>query len=339
MIEDLESNVAKIVQEGKGILAADESNATIQKRFNAINLESTENSRRDYREMLFRAKDAMQYISSILLYEETLYQNAQDGTPFVDLISSSGVLVGIKVDRGLRSFPLYPEESITIGLDDLDTRLQKYKDSEAKVAKWRVVLSVSDVLPSIAVVKANMHILARYAALCQSAGIVPIVEPEVLMDGDHTIERCAEVTEFVLRTLFNELYAMRVRFEGLVLKSNMILPGKDAPQVSDEEIAIKNIQIFKRVVPCSVQGIAFLSGGQSEQDATARLSAMNSIGNHPWKLSFSYGRALQESALRVWNGKKDNVVVAQRTLSHRACMNSLATRGCWQRHLENNNCQ
>ncbi|MEG8098745.1 class I fructose-bisphosphate aldolase [Candidatus Liberibacter brunswickensis] len=339
MVEDLESNVAKIVQEGKGILAADESNATIQKRFNVINLESTENSRRDYREMLFRAKDAMQYISSILLYEETLYQHAQDGTSFVDLISSSDVLVGIKVDRGLKSYPLYPKEYITIGLDDLDVRLQKYKDSGARVAKWRVVLSISDVLPSIAVVKANMHILARYAALCQSFGIVPIVEPEVLMDGDHTMERCAEVTEFVLRTLFNELYTMRVCFEGLLLKSNMILPGKDAIQVSDEEIATNNIRIFKRVVPCAVQGIAFLSGGQSEQDATARLSAMNAIGNHPWKLSFSYGRALQESALRTWNGKKENVVIAQSILSHRARMNSLATKGCWQKYLENNNCK
>ncbi|CAL9915678.1 putative fructose-bisphosphate aldolase class 1 [Candidatus Liberibacter solanacearum] len=337
MVEELKSNVATILQEGKGILAADESNATIQKRFNAINVESTENLRRDYREMLFRSKDAMKYISSILLYEETLYQKSQDGTPLVDLIFSSGVLIGIKVDRGLKPCPLYPGECITIGLDDLDVRLKLYKDAGARVAKWRVVLSVSDVLPSVAVVKANMHILARYAALCQSAGIVPIVEPEVLMDGDHTIERCAEVTEFVLRTLFDELYTMRVCFEGLVLKSNMILPGKDAPQVSDEEIANKTIRILKRVVPCSVQGIAFLSGGQSEQDATARLSAMNAMSNSPWRLSFSYGRALQESALRVWNGKQENIIAAQRVLAHRAQMNSLATKGCWERHLERNN--
>ncbi|ACT57125.1 class I fructose-bisphosphate aldolase [Candidatus Liberibacter asiaticus] len=337
MMQDLENSVAMMLQAGKGILAADESNATIQKRFKAIHLESTENSRRDYREMLFRAKDAMQYISSILLYEETLYQNAQDGTSFVDLISSSGVLVGIKVDRGLKPYPLYPGEHITVGLDDLDVRLKQYKDAGARVAKWRVVLSVSDVLPSMTVVKANMHILARYAVLCQNAGLVPIVEPEVLMEGDHTIERCAEVTEFVLRTLFNELYTMRVCFEGLVLKSNMILPGKSAPQVSDEEIASNTIKIFKRVVPCAVQGIAFLSGGQSEQDATARLSAMNSMGDCPWRLSFSYGRALQESVLRAWNGKQDNVVVAQRVLSHRAHMNSLATKGCWKKSLENSN--
>ncbi|MBL0848938.1 MAG: fructose-bisphosphate aldolase class I [Candidatus Liberibacter ctenarytainae] len=334
MMEKIESLVAKILCEGKGILAADESNTTIQKRFDMINLESTENTRRDYREMLFRSKEAMKYISSILLYEETLYQKIQNGTPFVDLITSSDVLVGIKVDRGLKPFPLYAGEFLAVGLDDLDVRLTSYKEAGACVAKWRVVLSVSDVLPNNAVVKANMHILARYAALCQNSGLVPIVEPEVLMDGDHTIERCAEVTEFVLRTLFDELSAMKVCLEGLILKSNMVLPGKNAQRVSDDEIAYKTIRTMKRAVPSAVQGIAFLSGGQSEQDATARLSAMNIIGNCPWRLSFSYGRALQESALRAWNGIKDNVALAQGILAHRARMNGLATMGNWKEALE-----
>lgn len=337
MFEEIENIVARILRTGKGILAADESNATIQKRFDAISLESTESSRRDYREMLFSSQEAMKYISSILLYEETLYQKTQNGTSFVDLINAAGVLIGIKVDRGLKPFPLYPGENVVAGLDDLDVRLKSYKEVGACVAKWRVVLSVSDILPSIAVVKANMQILARYAAICQSIGIVPIVEPEILMDGDHTIDRCAEVTEFVLRTLFDELSAMRVCLEGLIMKSNMVLPGKDGSKVSDEEIANKTIRTLKRVVPSAVQGIAFLSGGQLEQDATARLSAINSVGNCPWKLSFSYGRALQESALRTWQGKKENVVAAQRVLSHRAHMNSLASMGCWKEMLESDN--
>ncbi|AHA27405.1 class I fructose-bisphosphate aldolase [Candidatus Liberibacter americanus] len=337
MAEEIENIVEKIFRTGKGILAADESNATIQKRFNLINLESTENSRRDYREMLFSSKEAMKYISTILLYEETLYQKTQDETSFVDLINDAGVLIGIKVDRGLKPCPMYPGETVVAGLDDLDMRLKSYKEVGACVAKWRAVLSVSDMLPSIAVVKSNMQILARYAATCQSFGIVPIVEPEILMDGSHTIDRCAEVTEFVLRTLFDELSDMRVCLEGLILKSNMILPGKDGDMVSDEEISTKTIRTLKRVVPSAVQGIAFLSGGQSEKDATSRLSAMNLVGNCPWKLSFSYGRALQETALRTWQGKKENVVAAQRVLSHRAHMNSLASMGCWKENLESGN--
>ncbi|MBY7648952.1 MAG: fructose-bisphosphate aldolase class I [Candidatus Liberibacter europaeus] len=337
MVEKIENVVARIFQTGKGILAADESNATIQKRFDAIGLESTKDSRRDYREMLFRSQEAMKYVSSILLYEETLYQEAKDGTRFVDLINSAGVLIGIKVDQGLRPCPLYPGENIVAGLDDLDVRLKSYKGVGASVAKWRIVLSISDVFPSTAIVKANVHTLARYAATCQSFGIVPIVEPEVLMDGNHTIDRCAEVTEFVLRALFDELSAMRVCLEGLVLKSNMVLPGKDAIKVSDEEIANKTIRTLKRVVPPAVQGIAFLSGGQSEHDATSRLSAINAIGNCPWKLSFSYGRALQESTLRTWQGKKENEVAAQNILSHRARMNSLASMGCWKEILETHN--
>ncbi|MBA5723652.1 class I fructose-bisphosphate aldolase [Candidatus Liberibacter sp.] len=334
MIEKIQSIVEKMLMPEKGILAADESSPTLTKRFDAIQLDSTEETRRDYREMLFRSKEAMKYISSILLHEETLYQAANDGASLVDLISSSGVLVGIKVDRGVQPFPLYPGEGVVIGLDDLDIRLGRYKEVGARIAKWRAVLSVSDILPSASVVRTNMHILARYAALCQKAGFVPIVEPEVLMDGNHTIERCAEVTEFVLRILFDELASMRVCLEGLVLKSNMVLPGKSACRVSDEEIAEKTIQTLKRVVPSAVQGIAFLSGGQSEMEATARLSAMNGMQVSPWKLTFSYGRALQESVLREWNGKKENMISAQRILSHRARMNGLATMGCWEKKLE-----
>ncbi|AGA65208.1 Fructose-bisphosphate aldolase class I [Liberibacter crescens BT-1] len=334
MREKLEKIAEIMVSAGKGILAADESNPTIQKRFDTIGLTATEMLRRDYREMLFSSKEAMKFISGVILYEETLSQKASDGTSFIDLLNSSGVLLGIKVDHGTKSFPFYPGELIVKGLDDLDERLKKYRDKGICFAKWRAVIFISDSLPSSAVVNANMHALARYAALCQENGIVPIVEPEVLMDGNHSIDRCNEVTEYVLRVLFNELSSMRVRFESLVLKPNMVMSGNKSKNSSVEEVVERTIKVLKNTVPSSVPGIAFLSGGQSEKKATEHLSAMNAIGNFPWKLTFSYGRALQESVLRVWHGKEENKEYAQHVFAHRARMNSLATMGCWRKELE-----
>lgn len=338
MTERLEDIAVKLVSDSKGILAADESTSTIGKRFDSINLESTETSRRDYREMLFRANDAMQkYISGVILYEETLYQKAVDGTPFVDLIRAAGSIPGIKVDTGAKPQAFFPGETITEGLDGLADRLKAYHAAGARFAKWRGVIAIGENLPTWGSIKANSQALARYAALCQQAGIVPIVEPEVLMDGQpgtHSIDRNAEVTEWVLRTVFQDLYDARVNLEGMILKPNMVIDGKHARKASVEEVAEKTVKVLKATVSSSVPGIAFLSGGQTSEEATAHLSAMNAGYDLPWALTYSYGRALQDTALKAWGGKQENVAAGQRAFTHRAEMNSLAAKGVWKQELE-----
>jgi fructose-bisphosphate aldolase class I len=325
-----------MVASGKGILAADESSGTIKKRFDAIGVESTADSRRDYRELLFRSTEAMKnHISGVILYDETIRQKGKDGTALVKLIEQAGSIPGIKVDSGAKPLPSCPGETITEGLDGLRERLKEYYGLGARFAKWRAVIDIGEGIPTWTAVKANAHALARYAALCQEADIVPIVEPEVLMDGAHDIERCAEVTEFVLKTVYWELYEARVVLEGTVLKPNMVIPGKKSPKkASVEEVAQRTIQILKRCVPAAVPGIAYLSGGQSDEDATAHLDAMNRIGGFPWKMTFSYGRALQAAPQKAWSGKPENVAAAQRAFSHRAKMNGLATLGQWKNDLE-----
>jgi fructose-bisphosphate aldolase class I len=336
-LADLNKVALAMVAPGKGILAADESTGTIKKRFDAINVESTEQNRRDYREMLFRSGEAMsRYISGVILYDETIWQDARDGTPLVKLIEQSGAIPGIKVDEGTQGLPNCPGELITIGLDKLAERLRKYYERGARFAKWRAVIDIGGgTIPSMTAIHVNAHALARYAALCQAAQIVPIVEPEVLMDGDHDIERCYEVTQRVLNKTFQELRIQRVALEGMVLKPNMVVPGKkSAKQASVEEVAKKTIHLLKACVPAAVPGIAFLSGGQSDEDATAHLSAMNGIGGLPWSLTFSYGRALQAAPQKAWSGKPENVAAGQRAFTHRAQMNSLASKGEWQAELE-----
>jgi fructose-bisphosphate aldolase class I len=338
MSERIEDIAAAMVADGKGILAADESSGTIKKRFDSIKTESTETSRRDYREMLFRAEDAMRnHISGVILYDETLRQKAADGTPLVELIRASGSIPGIKVDKGAKALPCFPGETVTEGLDGLRERLEEYHRLGARFAKWRAVIEISDGLPSWGAVRANAHALARYAALCQEASIVPIVEPEVLMDGkpgNHSIDRCAEVTEWVLQTVFAELAEARVVLEGMVLKPNMVIDGKNARKAGIEEVAENTVRCLKRTVPAAVPGIAFLSGGQSDEEATAHLSAMNASFDLPWNLTFSYGRALQAAALGAWRGEAANVAAAQRAFAHRARMNGLAASGKWKRELE-----
>lgn len=338
MSERIEDIAAAMVTEGKGILAADESSATIKKRFDSINLESTEDHRRDYREMLFRADEAMQqHISGVILFDETLRQKAADGTPLAELIKSAGAVPGIKVDMGAKPLAGHDGETVTEGLDGLRDRLAEYYGLGARFAKWRAVISIADGLPTWGGVKANAHALARYAALCQEAGIVPIVEPEVQMDGNpgnHSIDRCAEVSEWVFKTVFAELYDARVMLEGMVLKPNMIIDGKNARVAGIDEVAEKTVRVLRSSVPASVPGIAFLSGGQSGEEATAHLSAMNAAHDMPWKLTFSYGRALQAAALEAWNGKAENIAAGQRAFSHRARMNGLAAKGEWQAELE-----
>ncbi|WP_336069818.1 class I fructose-bisphosphate aldolase [Nitratireductor rhodophyticola] len=338
MSERLEDIAAAMVTPGQGILAADESSGTIKKRFDTIGLESTEENRRDYREMMFRAEAAMKdCISGVILYDETIRQKAADGTPLVDVIKASGAVPGIKVDGGAKPLAGFDGETITEGLDGLRDRLNEYYGLGARFAKWRGVISISNDLPSWGAVKQNAQALARYAALCQEAGIVPIVEPEVLMDGkpgDHSIDRCYEVTEWVLKTVFAELYDARVSLEGMVLKPNMVIDGKNARKASREEVAEKTVRCLKSTVPAAVPGIAFLSGGQSDEEATAHLSLMNAGFDMPWALTFSYGRALQAAALKTWAGKKENVAAAQKAFAHRAKMNSLAATGQWKQDLE-----
>jgi fructose-bisphosphate aldolase, class I len=325
-----------LVTPGKGILAADESSGTIKKRFEAIGIASTEDNRRDYRELLFRARDAMaQHISGVILYDETIRQKAKDGTPLVKIIEQSGVIPGIKVDKGTKPLPFAPGEVVTEGLDSLRERLVEYRKLGAKFAKWRGVIDIGPGIPTELGVKANAHALARYAALCQEEDIMPIVEPEVLMDGDHDADRCYSVTEWVLRTVYDELYLARVALEGTILKPNMVLPGKKAAKrASVTEVAERTIRVLKACVPAAVPGIAFLSGGQSDEEATAHLDAMNRMGGLPWKLTFSYGRALQAAPQKAWSGRSENVAAAQRAFSHRAHMNGLATLGKWQAELE-----
>lgn len=337
MSERLEDIAARMVAPGKGILAADESSGTIKKRFDTIGVESTADTRRDYREMLFRASAMKDYISGVILYDETIRQNAKDGTPLEQLIKDAGAVPGIKVDAGAKPLAGFPDETITEGLDGLRERLNEYYGLGARFAKWRAVIAISDVLPTRGAVRQNAQALARYAALCQEAGIVPIVEPEVLMDGQpgtHSIDRCYEVTEFVLNTVFDELYEARVRLEGMVLKPNMVIDGKNARKASREEVAEKTVRCLKATVPASVAGIAFLSGGQSDEEATAHLSLMNELHNPCWPLTFSYGRALQAAALKAWGGKAENVAAGQAAFAHRARMNGLAAAGQWKLDLE-----
>jgi fructose-bisphosphate aldolase class I len=325
-----------MVAPGKGILAADESSGTIKKRFDAIGVESTEDNRRAYRELLFRSTEAMKnHISGVILYDETIRQNAKDGTPLAKIIAETGALPGIKVDKGTKPLPFNAGELVTEGLDGLRERLIEYRGLGAKFAKWRGVYDIGPRMPSYGCIRANGHALARYAALCVEEDIVPIVEPEVLMDGGHDVDTCFEVTEFVLKETFQELYYQKVPLEGIVLKPNMVVPGKkSAKRATVGEVAEKTVKLLKACVPGAVSGIAFLSGGQSDEEATAHLDAMNKIGNLPWSLTFSYGRALQAAPQKAWSGKSENVAAAQRAFAHRAKMNGLAALGQWKAELE-----
>ncbi|WOI54016.1 class I fructose-bisphosphate aldolase [Parvularcula sp. LCG005] len=332
----------KMVVDGRGILAADESLGTIKKRFDSIGIESTEEHRRAYRDMLFTAGEAVsKYISGVILFDETIHQSTENGTPFPEQLTRQDCLPGIKVDRGAKPLALATTETITEGLDGLRDRLNGYYDKGARFAKWRAVIHIGhdgrSSIPTHQALRANMHALGRYAALCQEAGIVPIVEPEVLMDGDHDMARCFGVTARVLDLLYRELFEQRVALEGTILKPNMIVAGKGASeQPSTEMIAEATVKCFRQTVPAAVPGIVFLSGGQSELEATRNLNTMNRMyaGEMPWKLSFSYGRALQASALAAWGGKPENVPAAQKAFTHRARMNYLAARGEWDEAQE-----
>jgi fructose-bisphosphate aldolase class I len=332
----LEQVAAAMVAPGKGILAADESSGTIKKRFDSIKTESTADSRRDYREMLFRSTDAMKScISGVILFDETLRQNAKDGTPLAKVIEAAGALPGIKVDKGTKPLPFAPGETITEGLDGLADRITEYVSLGAKFAKWRATYDIGGGKPSYNCINANSQALARYAALCVEGGLVPIVEPEVLMDGDHDIAACEKVTEWVLKDVYQQLYYANVPLEKTILKPNMVISGKKCPkQASRQEVAERTVAVLKRCVPTAVPGIAFLSGGQSDEDATAHLHYMNAMGPLPWKLSFSYGRALQAAALKAWGGKSENVAAGQRAFAHRARMNSAAALGKWNEGME-----
>jgi fructose-bisphosphate aldolase class I len=334
-LTDLNAVAEAMVAPGRGILAADESTGTIKKRFDAIGVENIEENRRDYREMMFRAKEAMGYVSGVILYDETIWQDAADGTPLVKLIEAAGSIPGIKVDEGMEDLHGARGEVVTKGLDGLSKRLPKYYERGARFAKWRAVIDPTGGHPSYAGLVANAHALARYANLCQQFDIVPIVEPEVLMDGDNDIDATYAVTEWVLKETFQQLYYLNVALEGIVLKPNMIVPGvKAAKQASIDEVAEKTIKCLKACVPSAVPGIAYLSGGQADEAATAHLNRMNQIGGFPWKMTFSYGRALQAAPQKAWSGKKENVAAAQAAFLHRARMNGLASKGEWQAALE-----
>ncbi|MGP8231162.1 MAG: class I fructose-bisphosphate aldolase [Methylovirgula sp.] len=336
MSKDQLAQVAQaLVAPGRGILAADESSSTIAKRFAAIGVESTTDARRDYRELLFRTGPAMQkYISGVILYDETIRQKAADGTQLASLIEKAGSIPGIKVDTGAKPLPGFPGETITEGLDGLAGRLKDYYELGARFAKWRAVIDIADGIPTRGAILANADALARYAALCQEANIVPIVEPEVLMDGNHSLQRCYEVSEAVLRAVFTALYEQRIFLEGIVLKPNMAVPGKKAPQQArPEQVAAASVRLFKNTVPVAVPGIAFLSGGQSDFEATANLDAIARL-SPPWAVTFSYGRALQAAPQKAWSGKAANVAAAQAAFAHRAHMNSLASLGQWSESLE-----
>ena len=334
---DLAAIAKAMVAPGRGILAADESTGTIEKRFNSINVENTEENRRAYRDMLFTTRGIGDWISGVILYDETLRQKSADGTSFVDLLYKNGVLPGIKVDTGAKPLAFCPGETVTEGLDNLPKRCAEYVKLGAKFAKWRAVIDIGRDIPSATCIAANAHALARYAAICQEAGLVPIVEPEVLMDGDHSIERCQEVTEWTLNAVYDALYMNRVVLEHSVLKPSMVISGKkSAKQAPVDEVAARTVQTLKRTVPGAVAGIVFLSGGQSDELATAHLNSMNRqfAGNLPWPLSFSYGRALQQPSLKAWKGSAANVPAAQSALAHRSRMNSLACSGEYTAALE-----
>src|ERR671925_1685698 len=333
--QDLESTARALVAEHKEIPAADESDGTIKKRFDSIGVESTEENRRAYRDLLFTTEGVEEYISGVILFDETIRQSSRDGTPFPKLLERRGIIPGIKVDKGAKPLANAAGETITEGLDGLRGRFEEYRELGARFAKWRATYSIGDHIPSEYCVWTNAHALARYAALSQEAGLVPIVEPEVLMDGDHSIERSFEVTSRTLHAVFTELRDQRVHFEGLLLKPNMVLSGYDcAEQASVQEVAEYTLRCFRRHVPAAVPGIVFLSGGQSDETATAHLNAMNAMGPHPWELSFSYGRALQAPALKAWAGREENVEAAQRAYYHRAKMNSAARSGLYAPEME-----
>ena len=328
--QDLAAIAQAMVAPGKGILAADESTGTIEKRFAGIKVEGTEENRRAYRDMLFSARGRAQHVSGVILYDETIRQKSANGTPFVELLARNGILPGIKVDTGAKDLALCPDEKVTEGLDNLGKRCAEYVKMGAKFAKWRAVITIGAEMPSSTCIAANAHALGRYAAICQAAGLVPIVEPEVLMDGEHTVERCEEVTEWTLNAVYEALYLNRVTLERSVLKPSMVIAGKNcARQAGVEEVAERTVRILKRTVPAAVAGIVFLSGGQSDEVATAHLNAMNQMFKDrlPWPLSFSYGRALQQPALKAWKGAAANVAAAQAALLHRARMNGLACLG------------
>jgi len=335
-LAELNRIACAMVAKGKGILAADESTGTIQKRFDKIGVTNTEDNRRDYRELLFRSTDAMKnHISGVILFDETIRQKAKDGTPLVKLIEAAGSIPGIKVDAGAKPLAASNGETVTEGLDGLRQRLVEYHKLGARFAKWRATYDPTNGRPSYNCINANAHALARYAALCQETGIVPIVEPEVLMDGDNDIDTCAKVTEWVLKETFQQLYYANVALEGMVLKPNMVISGMKCPkQASVDEVAQRTVEILKRCVPSAVPGIAFLSGGQSDEQATAHLNAMNAEYELPWALTFSYGRALQAAPQKAWSGKAENVTLAQRAFTHRAKMNGLAAVGKWTAELE-----
>lgn len=332
---ELETIARAMVAKGKGILAADESSGTIKKRFDNIKVESTEENRRSYRELLFTAPAAADYISGVILYDETIRQKTKDGTPFPQYLQGLGILPGIKVDMGAKALAGFPKETITEGLDGLRGRLAEYHGLGARFAKWRAVIDIAEDIPTAFAIEANAHALARYAALCQEADVVPIVEPEVLMDGGHTLERCEEVTNEVLAAVFSQLHSHRVHLEGMILKPNMVISGKKCPaRAGAQQVAEATIRCLRRHVPSAVPGIAFLSGGQSSPEATEHLNRMNALGPHPWELTFSYGRALQEEALRAWGGKAQNVAAGQEAFLRRAKFNSLARTGAYDAKQE-----
>ena len=335
-LNTLEEIANYIVSDGKGILAADESNPTCGKRFDSIGVESTETNRRDYREMLFRASGMQDNIGGVILFDETIRQNAEDGTSLVELIKHQGALPGIKVDKGLAPLESSPEETVTQGLDGLDERCKEYVSLGAKFTKWRAVIKISDSLPTEECIEANMQALAKYAKIVQNNNMVPMVEPEVLMDGSHTIDQCYETTSKSLKSLFRCLKEEGVNIAGTILKPNMVTSGSTAEsQATAQKVAEMTVKCLNENVPSDLPGITFLSGGQSDIDATAHLDAMNKIGGFPWKLSFSYGRALQQPSLKAWLGKEENIPLAQDALSHRALMNKLAAKGAWNSGLEN----
>jgi fructose-bisphosphate aldolase, class I len=335
MTDELRATATALVAPGKGILAADESSGTIKKRFDSIQVESTEDNRRAYRELLFTTEGAAEFISGVILYDETLRQRSADGTPLPEVLSRQGVICGIKVDKGTTGLAGFEGEKITEGLDGLAKRLAEYRDLQARFTKWRAVITIGDGIPSPTCIQANAEALGRFAALSQEAGLVPIVEPEVLMDGDHTIERCDRATRDTLAEVFGALRRHRVRFDGMLLKPNMVLSGSDCPtQAGVEEVARATVDALADTVPASVPGIVFLSGGQSDEAATAHLSAMNRLGGVPWQLSFSYGRALQAPALKAWKGEAANVAAAQRAFLHRARLNGAARSGSWTEAME-----
>jgi fructose-bisphosphate aldolase, class I len=332
---DLAETARALVSEGKGILAADESTGTIKKRLDSIGVESTEENRRAYRDLLFTTDGAAEYISGVILYDETTRQSSADGTPFPKLLESQGIIPGIKVDTGAKPLAGSPDEKVTEGLDGLRERLEEYRERGARFTKWRAVITIGDGIPTPYCIHVNAHALGRFAALSQEAGLVPIVEPEVLMDGTHSIDRSYQVTYDTLHTVFHELYLQRVELEGMLLKPNMVLAGYDADeQVGVDEVAERTIRCLGETVPAAVPGIVFLSGGQSDELATGHLNAMNQRGPHPWEISFSYGRALQAPPLKAWGGSEENVAAAQEAYLHRARMNGLARSGSYEEEME-----